>query len=134
MLQFVLILTIALPIAWFVSEFDDRRWLRILCGVLALSMSFGVAYLAGSLDRLNSNAWFGAASADLIDATVHELENGDPELVVSELKALREQFHPTYENRARYDVLVWEYVTSLGTPREALVEELDEIRANRPAG
>ncbi len=58
----VLLLVVAAPIAWFASEFQDRRWLRLALGTLAILLSFGVAALVGWLERFNSNAWFGNAT------------------------------------------------------------------------
>jgi len=105
-----LILVVATPMAWAASEFQDRRWLRLTLGSLAISFCFGVAFLVGSLDRLNSNAWFGSASRQLVDTTVSELEAGRQQHVLESLKQLQNDFAPTYENRARYDVLVNEAV------------------------
>jgi len=105
-----LVLVVATPIAWASSEFQERRWLRLTLGSLAISLCFGVAFLVGSLDRFNSNAWFGFASKELIDATVAELEAGQQNRVLESLKHLQREFGPTYENRARYDVLVEEAI------------------------
>src|SRR5262249_50064617 len=102
----VLLLVVVTPIAWFVSEFQDRRGLRLFFGVAAILLSFGVAFLAGSLERFNSNAWFGNATKKLIDATVRELEIGNKEQVLRALKRLQAEYSPAYENRASYDDLV----------------------------
>ena len=114
MLPLILILTIVLPIAWIASEFQNHRWLRVLLGCAAIAMSFLVAYGVGSLEHLNANAWYGGASQNLIETTVEELEKGNTEQVIEELKLLQEQFHPTYENRARYDKLIEDYMSRLG--------------------
>ena len=114
MIAAILILTVLLPIAWFASEFQGRRWLRMVLGCAALALSFVVAYGFGSLEHLNANAWYGGASKNLIDTTLEELEQGNTERVVEELRTLQEQFHPTYENRARYDKLIEEYMSRLG--------------------
>lgn len=114
MLPFFLLLTIALPIAWVASEFQDRRWVRILIGSAALATSFLVAAGVGALEHLNANAWYGGASKNLIDTTIEELERGNTQRVVDELQTLQRSFQPTYENRARYDKLVEEFMTRLG--------------------
>jgi hypothetical protein len=101
-----LFLAAAIPIAWFASEFQDRRWLRLTLGSIAILLSFGVAFVVGSLERLNSNAWFGLASKDLIDATVAELKAGRRDEVLRAFEDLQRQYAPTYENRAHYDELV----------------------------
>src|SRR4051812_42704454 len=103
---FVLILTIVMPIAWFASEFQDRRWLRLMLGTAAVLLSFGVAFLVGSLQRLNYNAWYGGATKGLIDTTISQLEAGHMDRVLLSLKDLQSKYEPTYENRAHYDTLV----------------------------
>jgi hypothetical protein len=113
-LPLILLLTIVLPIAWFASEFQDRRWIRISAGIVALTMSFLVAAGVGSLQHLNANAWYGGASKNLIDTTIEEIERGDTERLLKELKILQKQFQPTYENRARYDKLIEEFMSRLG--------------------
>jgi len=111
MAPFFLFLVVGVVVAWFASEFQGRRWLRLLLGCCALVLVGGVAGLAATLvERCNGNAWYGTASGDLIDATVAGLEKGRADEVLAELKRLRGRFQPTYENRARYDRLVEEYV------------------------
>lgn len=112
----VLIITIALPVAWFISEFFARRWLRLVLGTLAVLMSFGVACIAGSLERFSSNTWFGGATKELIDTTIAELEAGHQPDVLEALKSLQATYHPTYENRARYDELVRATVARMTGP------------------
>lgn len=110
-------LLIGVPIAWFVSEFQGRRWLRLILGSFAILLSFGVAALVGWAERFNSNAWFGVASKDLIDTTISELEAGNREGVLRSLKTLQLDYSPTYENRARYDVLVEQTVAQMRSSR-----------------
>jgi len=114
MLPLILSLTIALPLAWLFSEFQARRWVRIVAGVAALSMSFLVAAGVGSLEHFNANAWYGGASKNLIDTTIEEIERGETERLLKELKILQEEFQPTYENRARYDKLIEKFMSRLG--------------------
>ena len=114
---FALVLTIALPVLWLASEFSSSRPLRISLGILALLMSFGVAFVVGTLQRLNYNAWYGTASKKLIHSTVTEIEGGNTERLLTELKRLDAEFHPTYENRGRYDQLIDRFVARLNDPR-----------------
>jgi len=76
-------------------------------------MSFLVAWGVGALDRLNSNIWYGTASKDLIENTINELETGNTERVVAELRVLGDNLQPTYENRADYDRLVAKYIYAI---------------------
>jgi hypothetical protein len=124
-LMIVVILCISLPLAWLASEFQSRRGLRIALGCCALGMCYPVAYTAGkamgSLERFNSNAWYGSASKGLIDTTLVELEAGNTDKVIRELKTLQSDFLPTKQDRGRYDHLVYEYVIRLGhKPTEQL--------------
>ena len=109
----VFVLVVGLPLAWLKSEFQPRRWLRILLGTLALTVCSFLALKHGQLERLNYNAWYGAASVELIDATITEIERGRTRLLVSKLKKLREEFYPSYENRGQYDALVRDFVKQL---------------------
>ncbi|QDS95675.1 hypothetical protein FF011L_44750 [Roseimaritima multifibrata] len=113
MLGLILTLVVVLPLAWLASEFQSRKEIRIALGLAAIAMAFGVAWIVGSLDRLNSNIWYGAATKDLIQNTIVELENGNDDRVLTELRALRSKFHPTYETRADYDKLVATYVNAV---------------------
>jgi len=114
MLPAILLLAVVLPFAWFVSEFWPHRVLRLVLGSSAIGLSFLIAYSVGSLEHLNANAWYGGASKNLIDTTVTELEKGNTEQVIRELKTLQNEFQPTYENRARYDKLIEGYLERLG--------------------
>lgn len=113
MLHLILLLVVAFPFAWLVSEFYENRRVRIGLGVCSLAMSFGVAWLVGSLDRLGSNIYFSEATKDLIQNTIVELENERTDIVLRELKVLRTDFRPTYETRDEYDVLVDRYIHAI---------------------
>jgi hypothetical protein len=45
----VLLIVIALPVAWFASEFGKRRPLRIALGIASIASAMGVAYIGGQL-------------------------------------------------------------------------------------
>lgn len=109
----VLLIVIALPIGWLASEFGKRRSLRIAMGIAAIASAMGVAYIVGHLSHLNYNAWYGAASKDLIETTVTQIEDGNIDRVMSVLRRLKLDYRPTYENRAHYDDLVNEAVTQM---------------------
>ena len=98
------VIAVGLPIAWLASEFQSRRWLRILLGSLSLIACVSITALGVNLyDRLSYNAWYGFASRDLIDTTITEIEGGRTDKLLPALRKLRDEFHPTYENRAHYD-------------------------------
>ncbi len=114
----VAMLVLGIPIAWFVSEFKGGRRLRLILGCLAILLSFGVAGLVGWAERFNSNAWFGGASKNLIDTTIAELEAGNRDGVLRSLKTLQQEYAPTYENRAGYDVLIEQTVAQMRSSRQ----------------
>ncbi len=102
----ILLAVIGLPVAWVIAEFRWKRPARITLGVLAILCSFGVASIIGMLSELRYNAWYGSVTKDLIDTTVHQIEDGQFDRVMTVLRSLNRQYHPTYENRANYRDLV----------------------------
>ncbi|MEO1524879.1 MAG: hypothetical protein AAFX06_05555 [Planctomycetota bacterium] len=110
MLLVILALTVILPIAWFCSEFRAERSVRIGLGCAAIAMSFGVAWIVGSLGFIRTNVYFSEATKDLIQNTIIELEKGNSEQVLRGLTELRGEFRPTYETHDDYDVLVDRYI------------------------
>lgn len=102
----VLFLVIGIPVAWLIAEFRGNCPVRITLGVIAILCSFGVAAIIGMSSELNYNAWFGGATKDLINTTVEQVENGELDRVMTVLRSLNRQYHPTYENRANYRALV----------------------------
>lgn len=109
----ILILSTLPAFAWVASEFYERRWLRITLGSLAILSSVSIAILVGMAERFNSNAWFGGAMGGLVNATVAELEAGNVDGVLKSLKTMQQDYRPTYENRARFDVLCDEAVARM---------------------
>jgi len=109
----VLLIVIAIPIAWLSAEFTKYRPLRIVLGVAAIASAMGVSYLVGHMSRINYNAWYGGASKDLVDTTLSEIEDGNVERVTHVLRRLNLDYQPTYENRAHFDELVNEAVLQM---------------------
>ena len=109
----VLILVIALPIAWLASEFGKRRPVRIALGLAAIASAMGAAYLVGHLSHFNYNAWYGGATKDLVETTISQIEDGNIDRVMSVLRRLNLDYQPTYENRAHYDELVRDAVAEM---------------------
>jgi hypothetical protein len=96
----------ALGIAWLIFEFKGSRAQRITCGILALIMLTVVTWFATYvINQLNYNAWYGSATKGMIDETIRGIEAGKSEMVLRELKVFQSEYHPTYENRARYQPL-----------------------------
>lgn len=118
LLLLILLLTIALPLAWIASEYSNRRWLRVLLGCGAIGMSFLVAFGVGKLEHMSASVWYGNASQNLLDVTIEELEKGNGEQVLRELKELQREYHPSYEDRGGYDKAVEGYVERLGHKME----------------
>ncbi|MFK7790338.1 MAG: hypothetical protein AB8C95_12705 [Phycisphaeraceae bacterium] len=121
-LLIIIVLIIAIPIAWLIAEYSAPRWARLLLGMASILMCFGLAYVVSSLNRLNYNAWYGSATSDLLDATIENLEAGNTDQVISTLKQLQTEYEPTYENRAHYDELV-----------NDAVQRFKKTSANKPA-
>jgi hypothetical protein len=113
------VLAVGLPLGWLASEFQPRRWLRILLGILALTMSVFLALGFSLLERFNYNAWYGAASATLIDTTIAEIEDGRTDQLLPALRHLRGEFYPTYMNRAHYDQLVNQFAEQIKPRRSS---------------
>ena len=116
----ILIIIIALPIAWLISEFKtDKRSIRCSLGILAILSCFGVAWVTAQLVRLNYNAWYGSSSKSLIDSVIEKLEDKDIETTLQELKKLQEEYRPTYESKAHYNELIDKTVKRLKNRRNA---------------
>jgi hypothetical protein len=103
-----------LPIAWLVSEVGNRRSLRIGLGIGSIVAIVTVfVSVNGVLTQLDFNSWYGAATKDLVDTTIVEIEKGNVDRVMDVLRRLNLQYQPTYENRARYVELVSEAVAKM---------------------
>ncbi len=116
----VLLIVLALPLAWFVSEFRAQsRRVRCTLGILAIMSCFGVAWLTAQLTRLNYNAWYGCSSKGLIDVIVEKLDAGQTEILKTELRSLQTNFRPTYEGKAHYNELVDAAVENIKSEKAA---------------
>ena len=109
----LLLLTAALPIAWFVADLRGRPTVRRILGLVALLWSFGIAALVGGLQQLNANAYFSEASKDLLHATVLALRAGKTEAVVRELSRADDSYSASYEARGRYRQVVDEAIEGM---------------------
>jgi len=112
----LLAITAALPIAWLVAEFRARPGVRRTLGIVTLLWSFGVASLVGILRDFNANVYFTGATKDLLDVSLGALKAGKTDVVIQEWKRSSEEFHPTYENRARYRQIVDQAIEGMKKP------------------
>jgi len=113
-LPLLILIVIAVPCLWFVADLLHwRAWLRRTLGVLSILLTFGVAFIGGSLQIFRANLYYGSASKDLIKQTVDELQRGNTNLVIQVLSELDAEFQPTYENRANYSTLVEQSIAKL---------------------
>jgi hypothetical protein len=113
----LLFLIVALPIVWIVSEYNHGRLARISLGLASMIL---ISLCIAGLDKIsysfNYNSWYGSNTKSLIDETVRQLEAGNTNQVLKALKQLQESYQPTYENRAKYDFLVSNTVSSMNQP------------------
>jgi hypothetical protein len=105
----ILALTIAVPVAWLLSEIHGNRPLRITLGILAIAVTTVlVSVLSTALSKFNYNAWYGGATKELLETSLNQIEDGHQERVLKVWRGLNAQYQPTYENRAKYLELVTE--------------------------
>lgn len=92
--------------AWLIAEFLARPLFRRILGMAAILWSFGVAFFVGSLQDINANAHFTAATEKLLETSVKHLKAGHSEAVLREWSRITENFGATYESRGKYAELV----------------------------
>ena len=102
----LIFITIGLPIGWLIAEFRTNSLARRIIGACTIIWSFGVAALYGMLENLNANAYFTAASKQLLSESVHHLQVGHEKAVIREWLLANEQFGITYESNGRYAEIV----------------------------
>lgn len=93
----ILLCVIVFPMAWLRSEFIGKRGIRITLGIISHLTCFGFAAIVSLLFNLFTGYHYGEATKKLIEKTINELEHGDKERVIFELRRLHDQYHPTYE-------------------------------------
>lgn len=110
----ILFLALGLPIGWLISEYQPRRWLRMLLGLSALSMSYFLSYVFSGLDQMGYNSRYGASSAELVEVMIVSLQKGDSEKLLPALQKLHKHYEPTYEeNWTDYNELVKQFVSDV---------------------
>ena len=120
----------ALGIAWVILEFNGSRAQRLTCGILALIMLTVVTWFATyALTQMSFNMTYGFGTKGLIDETIRGIETGKGEMVLRELKAFQDKYHPTYENRSRYVPLVKEATERMKKENPQLTSAGDVVSA-----
>jgi hypothetical protein len=105
MLELLLFLCIAIPVAWLVSEFQSRRWIRVVLGIAALSIVGLVSYgWAGLLTTFTRNLDFSETTKTLLVAVAEGLESKDSERVQDELRHFAKNYQPSYETSCTEEV------------------------------
>lgn len=119
MIGLIIALVIIFPLAWFISEYQSTKWPRLVLGCCSIAMAYGVAWLAGSIQAINYNAWYSEASLELVDTTINELAAGHESKVINNLKWLKSQYHANYETGlVDYQRLVGAYTQRFGESKE----------------
>ena len=117
-----LFLLFILPIAWLIAEFKFNRIARISLGFASFVwIGVCVTGLIGVTTKFQFDIWYGENTKSLIDESVHQLEAGNTSKVLKTFKQLQEQFKPTYENKAEYNLLVSNAVSGM-KPTSSLQE------------
>ncbi len=103
---FLLVLLVALPIAWVVGEATDTRWLRRTAGPLfalaACAVSIGATAIHVGFD---SSIRYTGAVNEFVDMLIDTSENDGPQAVINKLRAFDRVSMQTYEGGA---ILRWE--------------------------
>ena len=110
------LISVALPIGWFIADLRGGIRVRRILGVLAVLWSFAVAALVGMLQAFDANAYFSAATKQLLTESVTQLNAGRTDAVVRAWSHAKDQINPTYENRGRYQEIVDEATTHMKQP------------------
>ena len=97
MLFLVMILVIVGTIlGWVVSEFQTRRWIRLLLGACAVTAGLYAGILYGHFKVLQAKVYFGEATYRLLQVTLDEVESGHTDRAAAELTLLRRDLVDTY--------------------------------------
>lgn len=116
MANLVLIATTLLPVGWLLADIWGSPAARRTLGVISILWSYVIAYAIGSLKELDSNAYFGSATKDLIECSVQQMQAERSEIVQREWTRINEEYQPTYENRGHYREIVDEAIERMKQP------------------
>lgn len=133
---FLVFLLIGLFCLWIWSEFHESRWAGISVGACLIAIVFLLTFLiTRAVERMQSNAWFGGATQELVSATVNALESGEQEIVIKALRELEESYRPTYEHRqgdADYVDVVKRTVTAIRQNSDRGLKGAPDVETTRP--
>ena len=100
--MFLLVMTlviVGLVFGWVVSEFQTRRWIRLLLGACAVTAGLYAGNLYGQFRVLQAKVHFGEATYRLLQVTLDEIESGNTDRAVVELTRLRRDLADTYARK-----------------------------------
>jgi hypothetical protein len=104
MIELLLVLCVALPMAGLLSELQRHRWISVVLGILSLAIVYIVTYAWCSFwTTFNLNVHFGEATQALLVTIEEALDEGETELVERELEVFLKRYDPNYENSPRYN-------------------------------
>lgn len=109
----VLFLLVGLPVAWLISEFQPRRGVRITLGLSSLALSFFLAWAVGIFSSVGYEDQYSSASSHLIDTVVANIEAGNTDELLQELRRLRTNLQPHNRTRTKYGELVEQFTKRL---------------------
>ena len=113
-LEILVLILVLLPLAWLVSEFQDRTLLRIFLGCVCLvAVGFCSHGLGRVLATFEANSYFAQSNKMLIDGIIFVLKDGREDQVLAELKSLNREYDPSYESRSELDMLVNTFVSNM---------------------
>jgi hypothetical protein len=139
MLNLLIVLTLVMPLAWFVSEFQRHVSLRVFLGACSLIWVWFFSYaIGGMLATFKDNVEFGDASKRYALVVVEELDKGRVAEVTRELRSFSKTYDPTYENYPRYSEVIDELIGRLQgdgpkRSRSETTDEPDRKSANWPS-
>lgn len=126
MLSVILLGLFLFPITWLISEAQERRWISIILGSLAIAVCSLCAYSYAAIQvGFSRNIEFTGASRKLIDKVIEELEQQNTTKVVTNLKKIQPQVYASYENSPRFWDLVDEFVDDF-EESNVIVEDKEE--------
>lgn len=108
----VVVLAVLSGLIWNAATAEPRRN-RIRSGWLAMAWASATFLFLGQMWSFNYNHWYSTSAKKLTGKLVAKLEEKEGELVLKQLKALHQDFRPSYESRGNFQALVERTVRNL---------------------